>query len=138
IIIHRLGPVMLDVGSLVVIDGFLAVVSNPMGLVVLDFDVLIFFGVDEELFAAFFVFETGFVEIVGAAAFAGAALDAALGFVGGETIGHGLISIIDSTRDDGPVGIAFQKLNDHFLANARDMNVAPLFSSPVLRDSDPA
>src|SRR5204863_4785751 len=81
IIIHRLGPGMLDVGSLVVIDGFLAVVSNPMGIVVLDFDVLIFFGLDEELFAAFFVFETDFVEIVGAAAFAGVALDATLGFV---------------------------------------------------------
>ena len=48
--------------SVLIIDDEMAILPDPFLGVVLDPDVLIFLGVHEDLFAAFFVFETEFIE----------------------------------------------------------------------------
>ena len=61
---------MLDVRCLVVVDRLLAIVPDPVRLVVLDLDVLVLLGVDEELLRALLVLEADLVEVGRAAALA--------------------------------------------------------------------
>ena len=63
IMVHGLRAVMLDLSGFVVVDGLLAVVSHPVRLVILHFDVLVFLRVDEELLAALLIFKADLVEI---------------------------------------------------------------------------
>ena len=51
--------------------------------------------------------------------------------------GH-LFGVVHPARDDGAVGIAFEKIDNDFLADARGPNPAPLFAGPRLRGADPA
>src|SRR5262249_10560260 len=46
--------------------------------------------------------------------------------------------IVDPAGDNRLVGVAFQKIDDHLLADARDVDAAPGGAGPGLRDADPA
>ena len=63
----------LTMRRLVVVDRLLAVVAHPVRLVVLDLDVLVLLGVDEELLRALLVLEADLVEVAVAAALAASA-----------------------------------------------------------------
>ena len=56
----------------------------------------------------------------------------------GQFIGRHLVGIVHATNDDGLVGIAFEEIDDHFLANARDVNHAPLSARPRSPNANPA
>ncbi len=56
---------MLDVAGFVVVDGLLAITADPVGLVVLDLDVLILLGVDPELLGALLVLKADGVGVAG-------------------------------------------------------------------------
>src|SRR5437016_1942773 len=103
------------------LDGF--------GLIVFHHDRDITLGMDIEFLLSLLIFKADLVEVWGAASFARAALDATLGLVGREFVGGHLLGVIDTAGDDRPVGVALQKIDDHFLANAGDMDTAPVFSS---------
>ena len=69
---------------------------------------------------------------------AAAALDAALRRVGGQVVGRHLLGVVDAADDDRLVGVAFEEVDDHFLADARDVDHAPLLAGPGRADADPA
>lgn len=71
-------------------------------------------------------FKADLVE-VGAAAWARAALGAGLRFVRGQAVGRHLFLVVDAAGDDGLVRVAFEEVDDHFLADARvgDMGLRP-------------
>src|SRR5690606_9180447 len=136
--LHRPQAVLDDACDLVVADGLVAVMADEVALVVFHDDVLVAFGMDVQLLGALLVLHADFIEVGRAAALARTALDAALGGIGGQVVGHGLLGVVDAAGDDRPVGVAFQKADDHLLADARDVHRAPVLAGPVLRHADPA
>jgi histidinol dehydrogenase len=66
ILVHGLSAIALYVYGLVAVDGLCPVAPHPVRLVVLHFDVLVFFGVDEHLLAALLVLEPDLVEAAAA------------------------------------------------------------------------
>ena len=115
-----------------------AVRADRTALVVLDVDLQIFLGLDEDLLAALLVLEADLVEVVGIAALAAAALPAALGRVRGQVVRRHLVAVVDAAGDDRSIRIALQELDHHFLPDARDMDAAEAAPRPVLRDAHPA
>ncbi|MCY1480109.1 hypothetical protein D9M68_135630 [compost metagenome] len=93
---------------------------------------------DEQLLLAFLVLHADFIEVGRAAALAGTALDAALGGVGRQLVGHRLFGVVDPPGDDRTIGVAFEEADDHFLADARDLDRAPVLAGPGLGDANPA
>src|SRR5262245_47255775 len=135
---HCFRPIVLDLGLLIVVDDLGAVVAHPVGLVVLDLDVLVLLGVDEELFRALLVLESDLVEVGGAAALARSGLDARLGGIGRQRVWWHLVSVVDTARDNWLVGITLQEVDDYFLANTRQGNPTPVGAGPRAGDADPA
>src|SRR5579864_8552154 len=117
-LLHHFGAIVLDLDGLVVADF--------QTIVILHYAVEIFLRVKIDFFAALLVFQAQLVEIVGPALQAAAALDAALGLVVGKLVGWHLFGIVHAAHNDGLVRIAFQKIDDHFLADPRNVNDAPL------------
>ena len=62
--------------------------------------------------------------------FAAARLDAALGHVGRQRVGRLVVGVVDAAGDDRPVGVAFQEIDDDFLADARQLDSAPGVAGP--------
>src|SRR5262245_12637918 len=58
--------------------------------------------------------------------------------MGIEVVGRHLLAVVNPARDDRPVGIAFQELNDHLLPDARDEHPPPAPTGPHLGDAHPA
>lgn len=129
---------MLDVRGFVVIDGFAAIVADPMRFVVLDFDILILFGVEINLLRAFFVFEAQFVGIRGRTTLGRAGQNAGLRHIGRQRIGRHVVTVVDAAYDQGLIGVAFQKFDHHFMTDARNGNHAPVLAGPGMRHPDPA
>src|SRR5262249_14659939 len=106
----------------------MAVVADPFFGIVFNANVLVLFGVHEDLFAALFVFEAEFVEATPTLA--------AVGFDGGyrRLIRQGIrrfgFAVVNGTSDDWPIGIAIEKFDDDLLANARNEDRAPILSGP--------
>src|ERR1043165_6183942 len=138
VVIDGLGAIVLHVGGFIVVDRLFPVVAHPMRLVVFHFDVLVFLGVDEELLAALLVFEANLVEVRGSAVQAAARFDAALRLVGRQGVGRHLFGIVDAADHDRVVGIALFEIDHHFLADARNVDHAPLLAGPRRRDPHPA
>src|SRR5450631_2701506 len=130
--------VIADRHVFVVADLNLAVRAHAQALVVLDQCRHILLGLRVQLFGALLVFEAKLVEVVRRAAFAAAALDAALGAVGRQIVGWLVVSVVQSAGDHGPVGIAIQKAHDDFLTDARHVDGAPVATGPRLRHAHPA
>ena len=93
---------------------------------------------NEHLLIAFFVFETDLVKARHPLALAASGFDPALGFVIGQLVGRHLAGVIDAADDDGLVGVAFEKIDDDFLADTRKKDHAPPFACPVLGNPNPA
>ena len=136
--LHRTQAVVADGDGLVHADALDPVVAHRVGFIHLDDDVLVALGVDVQLLGALLVLHADFVEVGRRAALAGAALDAALGSVGGQVVGHGLFGVVDAAGDDRLVGVAFEEADDDLLADARNLDMAPVLAGPGLRDANPA
>ena len=67
-----------------------------------------------------------------------ARLDARLRHVGRQIVGRHLLGVVDAAGDDRLVRIAFEEIDDHLLADARDRDHAPALARPRMRDADPA
>ena len=65
-------------------------------------------------------------------------LDAGHGLVGGQLIGHLVVTVIDAAGDQRAVRIAFEKLDHNFLVDARNDNCAPFAGGPGLRNAHAA
>ncbi len=72
------------------------------------------------------------------AALGAAGLDAALRVVVRQIVGRHHVGVVHATDDDRLIGIAFQEADDHFLADARNVDRAPGLARPRLRDANPA
>src|ERR1035441_8072188 len=109
-------------------DDEVAVLADPFFDVVLNSDVLVFLSEYKDLFGASLIFQADFVEA--SAAFRAHRLDGALSLLVRQRIGNRLVGVIDSARDNRPVRIAFQKIDDHLLSDARSEDGAPALSRP--------
>src|SRR5262245_11063378 len=138
VVVDRLRPVVLDQGGLVVVDRLLAVVPDPVRLVVLDLDVLVLLGVDVQLFGTLLILEADLVVVAAAPPWAGPGLDAALGLVPRQTPRGHLVGVVDAADDDRVVRVTLQKVDNHLLADPRDVDHAPLLACPHGPDADPA
>ncbi len=93
---------------------------------------------DVDLLLALLVLEADLVEVVAGALLGAARLDAGLGHVVRQGVGHRALGIVHAPRDDRPVRIAFEEVDDHFLADARDVDGAPVLAGPWIRHANPA
>src|SRR5690349_18915264 len=114
----------------------MAIFADPFFGVIFDTHILVLFGVHEYLFAPLFVFETEFVEA--AAPLAAIGLDRGHGRIVRQRIWRFGFAVVNRAGDDWPVGIAIEKFDDDFLADARDENRAPILSRPRLGHAHPA
>ena len=92
---------------------------------------------DVEQLAPLLVLHADLVEVVAAPVLGGARLQATLGLICGECIRHGLIGVVDAPRDERPVRIPLEELDDHLLPDARDVDRTPCLPGPGGRDPDP-
>src|SRR5713226_939011 len=124
--------------ALIGVNDVTAIVADVFAGLVFDAVVHVFFGVKEDLFAAFFVLETELVEVGGAAALGAPGHEGGAGHVIGKSVGRHLVVVVDAAGDDGAVGVAFEEFDDDFLADAGNVDGAPVFAGPGLGDADPA
>ena len=120
------------------IDRLLAVMPDPMRLVVLDLDVLVLLGVQPQLLRTLLVLEADGVGIAISPALAAARQHATLRGVGGQFPGRHLFSVVDAAGDDRLVGVALEEIDHHFLADARDLDEAEALAGPGHADAHPA
>ena len=93
---------------------------------------------DVDLLLALLVLEADLIEIVGRSPLGAPALDATLRCICRQFVGRHLVAVVNPTRNDRPVRITFQKADQNFLADPRDMHGAPVLAGPDLRDPHPA
>ena len=136
VVAHRLGPVMADVLLGVMAHILGEVVADGAGFVVLDQLVMVLLGLEVDLFRALLVLEAHLVPA--AAAGRGVRLPARLRGIRGQAIGRHLRGIVDPAGDDRRVRIALQKVDDHLLPDARDLDEAPARARPYRADPDEA
>src|SRR5579875_337192 len=105
-------------------------------LVVEDGGVHVLLGLDEDFLRAGLIFEAEFVEAC--AAFGTAGFDGAFGLLAGQRIGDGLGGVVDAAGDERPIGVAFEKADHDFLADAGQKKRSPLLAGPSLGHADPA
>src|SRR6187549_106683 len=109
-----------------------------MGLIVLDFDILVLLGVDVDLFRAGLVLEADLVAVRSRPAGRTARLDAALRLVVGQAPRRHLVGVVDVANHNRLIGIAFEEVDDTFLTDARNVNHAPVAAGPHGGDAYPA
>ncbi len=78
------------------------------------------------------------MKFVRCSAEAAAALDPGLRLVIGQRVRRHFLRIVNAADDDRLIGIAFEKVDDHFLLDARDVDHAPLLSRQRRSDAHPA
>src|SRR5262249_12966986 len=100
--------------------------------------VAVFLGVEVDFLGALLVLEPQLVKVVGAAAQAAAAFEAALRLVGGGGVGRHLIGVVNAAHDDRLIRVAFLECDDDLLADTGNVDDPPLFTSPERADADPA
>src|SRR6185437_13834819 len=135
---HLLGAVLPDGDRLVPAHAQAAIAPHAGRLAGLDVDRLVLLRLDEQLLAPLLVLEPNLVEVRGRPPLRAAALDPALGLVGREVVGGHVVGVVDAAGDDGPVGVPLQEVDDHLLADARDVHRPPLRARPGLRHANPA
>src|SRR5216683_3787620 len=124
--------------TLIGVNDETAIVADVFAGLVFDAVVHVLFGVEEDLFAAFFVLETELVEVGGAAALGAAGQEGGAGHVIGKSVGRHLLVIVDTASDDGAVGVALEEFDDDFLADAGNVDGTPVLAGPGLGNADPA
>src|SRR5690606_17089288 len=123
-------------GVTVGFDALVALVADADALVVLDVLIPVALGVDKNLHLARLVIDAQFVEAV--AAGAAQALEQAAGLVCRQLVGHRVGAVVQTAGDQWLVGVAFQKTDQHFHADARDGDAAPVVAGPAAGHPQPA
>src|SRR5216684_2308086 len=104
--------------ALIGVNDETAIVADVFAGLVFDAVVHVFLGVEEDLFAAFFVLEAEFVEVGGAATLGAAGQEGGAGHVIGKSVRGHLLVVVDAAGDDGTVGVAFEEFDDDLFADA--------------------
>src|SRR5690606_14497450 len=123
-------------GVAVGFDALVALVADADALVVLDVLIPVALGVDEDLFLPGPVFDAQFVEAV--AAGAAQALEQAAGLVCRQLVGNRVGAVVQTAGDQWLVRVAFEEADQHFHADARDGDAAPVVAGPVAGHPQPA
>src|SRR5690554_3387894 len=123
-------------GVAVGFDAFVAFVADADGLVVLNVLVPVALGVDDDLFLPGPVFDAQLVEAV--AAGAAQALEDGSGFMLGQLVGHRVGAVVQAAADKWLVRVAFEEADQHFHADARDGDAAPVVAGPAAGHPQPA
>src|SRR5690554_4463868 len=110
-------------------DPFVALVADTDFLVVLDVLVPVALGVDEDLLLTGPVLDAQFVETV--AAGAAQALEYGSGLVRRQFVGHRVGAVVQAAANQWLVRVAFEEADQHFHADARDGDAAPVVAGPV-------
>src|SRR5450830_1313490 len=109
------------------VHGQTLVVTDRGAVVVFDAGAHVLFGVDAQDLGALLVFELDFVVIGGIAARRGARLETTLGR---GLVGNLLLVVVHAPDDNGAVRVAVEKIDNHFVANARREIAAPTLARP--------
>jgi membrane-bound lytic murein transglycosylase B len=117
-------------------DRLVALVTDGRNLVGLYSDREVPLRVNVNLLTPFFVFKSQLVEPF--AALRRGALQGRPRFVRRQFVGRSVRTIVNAARDHRPVRIAFEKLHEHFVANAGNKERAPLLARGALSDANPA
>src|SRR5262249_46941431 len=128
--------VISDRDLLVVADLFGAIVADIHALVVLHFLLLVVLRVDVDQFCALGVVERNLV--VSTTALGAVRFDTADDRTARHTERRHLLSVINAAGDDRLIRVAFQEINDDFLADSWNRDSAPALPGPWVRDADPA
>ena len=112
-----------------------AVRPNGVAFVVVDHHVLIFLGMDVDLFHALFILKPQLIEAI---ALVGLAFDRHAGLVFGQFVGRQVGFAVGAAGGDWLVGVTVEVLDDQFLTDARYRHRAPGGARPALGDADPA
>src|SRR5690554_6960656 len=123
-------------GVAVGFDAFVPFVADADALVVLDVLIPVALGVDEDLLLAGLVLDAQFVEAVTAGA--AQAFEQAAGLVCRQLTGHRVGAVVQAATDQRLVRVAFQKTDQHFHADARDGDAAPVVAGPAAGHPQPA
>ena len=98
--------------------------------IVLNNDPFVFLRVDIEFFASLLVFKPNLIEVVRRTIEAAAGLDTALCLIVRQLVRRHLVGVVHAAHNDGLVRIAFQEIDEHFLADPRDVDHAPVLVRP--------
>src|SRR5690554_975224 len=123
-------------GVTVGFDALVALVADADALVVLDVLIPVALGVDKNLLLAGLVLDAQFVEAVTAGA--AQALEQAAGLVCRQLVGHRVGTVVQAAGDQRLIRVAFQKTDQHFHADARDGDAAPVVAGPAAGHPQPA
>ena len=93
---------------------------------------------DVQQFAPLLVLEADLVEVLLAPARAAPRFDAALRLVVRQGVRRHLVGVVNAAHDDRVVRVALQEIDDHLLADARDVDPAPGLAGPHCPDAHPA
>src|SRR5260370_760645 len=129
-------PLPLKLAAPVLINTRLPLMTTPKGLILIEPPVLL--SVDGDQFVGVQILEHDLVVVGRAGALAAARFDPALGLVGRQIVRRHHIRVVYAARHQRPVRVALQKTDDHFLADAWDVNTAPLLARPRRGDAQPA
>ena len=91
-----------------------------------------------ELLFALQILHPNLVEIARPAAHRGARLDTAGSFVRGQVVRGHLLRVVNAPGDDRVIRVTADEVDDDLLADARNVDEAPLLARPWLRDANPA
>src|SRR5262249_22800953 len=105
-------------------------------LVVFDGSVHVILAVDDDLLFALGVI-AGYLVVAAAGTFVSSGHQAAGLLSFGEFFGRHVFRVVYAADDDRVVGIALQEIDDHFMADARDVDLPPAFACPGSGDPDP-
>jgi hypothetical protein len=132
-VFDNLGAMVLDLDRLIVTDLQI--------IVVLDNTVKIFLRVEVDVFRTGLVLNPKLVELcrsaLSAAGVHTARFNAALRFVGGQFVWRHVLRVVHAPDDHRLIRVSVQKLNNHFMPDARDKNRAPSGTAPALSDTHP-
>lgn len=120
---------------LVVTDGFRVVHFHISGAVVQHFRIHVLLRMDIDLFLARRILKA---QLVKSTAFVGFRADSHLRFGARQTARRTIVLVVGASHDDGLVRVAVEEVDYHFLAHARDGEVAKPGPGPCLRHPYPA
>src|SRR5690625_2609698 len=129
VILNRFITIIANGRVFIILYRFGSIVINGKCLIVLDLNVVVFFSVNQYLFRAFFVLKAQLVIVIRGGVFCGSSFNAALV---SRRLRWFIPSVIARADDDGAILVTIEKIDDNFVADARNERRTPLIACPRL------
>ncbi len=114
----------------------MTVIADPFKQIVFRADILVVLGVDKELLLAFLILKADLIKATTVRGTHG--LEGALCFFIRQCVWRHVVAVIHLAGDERSIRITFNKIDNHFMANAGQKHGSPAVSGHGLADPDPA